>query len=99
MSKKKICLFIVSFCFAIINAQDYDKFIGEWTTDKSDIILSAVRDIDQTLELCEGHNGLFKLNSDVEYILIFFGNKLLISRNLPLLLVPMSNLSIFCLNI
>ena len=39
MSKKKICLFIVSFCFAIINAQDYDKFIGEWTTNKSDIIL------------------------------------------------------------
>ena len=35
MSKKKICLFIVSFCFAIINAQDYDKFIGEWTTNKS----------------------------------------------------------------
>jgi len=39
MSKKKICLFIVSFCFTIINAQDYDKFIGEWTTNKSDIIL------------------------------------------------------------
>ena len=29
----------------------------------------------------------------------FFGNKLLISRNLPLLLVPMSNLLIFCLDI
>ena len=39
MSKKKICLFIVSLCFAMINAQDYDKFIGEWSTDKSDIIL------------------------------------------------------------
>mgnify|MGYP003324934773 FL=1 len=31
--------------------------------DKSDIILSAVRDIDQTLELCEGENGLFKINT------------------------------------
>ena len=42
-----------------------NKFISSKTEffDKSDIILSAVRDIDQTLELCEGHNGLFKLIS------------------------------------
>ena len=31
--------------------------------NKSDIILSAVRDVEQTLELCEGENGLFKINS------------------------------------
>ncbi len=31
--------------------------------NKSDIILSAVRDIEQTLELCEGENGLFKINT------------------------------------
>ena len=31
--------------------------------DKSDIILSVVRNIDQTLELCEGENGLFKINT------------------------------------
>ena len=31
--------------------------------EKSDIVLSAVRDIDQTLELCEGKNGLFKVNA------------------------------------
>ncbi len=37
--------------------------------DKSDIILSAVRDIDQTLELCEGHNGLFKSNSPKTFII------------------------------
>ena len=31
--------------------------------EKSDIVISAVRDIDQTLELCEGKNGLFKVNT------------------------------------
>ena len=30
--------------------------------EKSDIIFSAVRDINQTVELCEGKNGLFKVN-------------------------------------
>ena len=42
-----------------------NKFISSKTEffDKSDIILSAVRDIDQTLELCEGENGLFKINT------------------------------------
>ena len=48
-----------------------NKFISSKTEffDKSDIILSAVRDIDQTLELCEGHNGLFKLNSPKIFII------------------------------
>ena len=48
-----------------------NKFISSKTEffDKSDIILSAVRDIDQTLELCEGHNGLFKLNSPKTFII------------------------------
>ena len=48
-----------------------NKFISSKTElfDKSDIILSAVRDIDQTLELCEGHNGLFKLNSSKTFII------------------------------
>jgi len=48
-----------------------DKFIPSKAEffDKSDIILSAVRDIDQTLELCEGHNGLFKLNSPKTFII------------------------------
>ena len=31
--------------------------------EKSDIIFSAVRDINQTVELCEGKNGLFKVNT------------------------------------
>ena len=31
--------------------------------EKSDIIFSAVRDINQTVELCEGKNGLFKVNA------------------------------------
>ena len=39
--------------------------------------------------------GLFKLKSDVEKILIFFGNKALISLNLPLLLVPINSCEIF----
>ena len=38
-------------------------------------------------------------NLDVEYILIFFGNKLLISLSLPLLFVPIRILFIFCLDI
>ena len=48
-----------------------NKFISSKTEffDKSDIILSAVRDIDQTLELCEGHNGLFKLNTPKTFII------------------------------
>ena len=48
-----------------------NKFISSKTEffDKSDIILSAVRDIDQTLELCEGDNGLFKLNSPKTFII------------------------------
>ncbi len=48
-----------------------NKFISSKTEffDKSDIILSAVRDIDQTLELCEGHNGLFKLNSPKIFVI------------------------------
>ena len=37
--------------------------------NKSDIILSAVRDIDQTLELCEGENGLFKINTPKKLII------------------------------
>ena len=48
-----------------------NQFISSKTEffDKSDIILSAVRDIDQTLELCEGHNGLFKLNTPKTFII------------------------------
>tara|TARA_A100001011_G_C14269223_1_gene826198 strand:+ start:96 stop:941 length:846 start_codon:yes stop_codon:yes gene_type:complete len=48
-----------------------DKFISSKTEffDKADIILSAVRDIKQTLELCEGHNGLFKLNSPKIFVI------------------------------
>ncbi len=48
-----------------------NKFISSKTEffDKSDIILSAVRDIDQTLELCVGGNGLFKLNSPKTFII------------------------------
>ena len=48
-----------------------NKFISSKTEffDKSDIILSAVRDIDQTLELCDGHNGLFKLNTPKTFII------------------------------
>ena len=37
--------------------------------NKSDIILSAVRDIAQTLELCEGENGLFKINTPKKLII------------------------------
>ena len=37
--------------------------------NKSDIILSAVRDIEQTLELCEGENGLFKINTPKKLII------------------------------
>ena len=67
-----------------------NKFISSKTEffDKSDIILSAVRDIDQTLELCEGHNGLFKLNTPKTFIICstlspaflknFFYNRLII---------------------
>tara|TARA_Y100001968_G_C19352128_1_gene715201 strand:- start:81 stop:932 length:852 start_codon:yes stop_codon:yes gene_type:complete len=48
-----------------------DKFISSKTEffDKSDIILSAVRDIEQTIEICEGHNGLFKLNSPKIFVI------------------------------
>ena len=48
-----------------------NKFISSKTEffDKSDIILSAVSDIDQTLELCEGNNGLFKLNSPKSFVI------------------------------
>ena len=55
-----------------------NKFISSKTEffDKSDIILSAVRDIDQTLELCEGHNGLFKLNTPKRLRAAEFGTKL-----------------------
>ena len=43
--------------------------------------------------------GLFNLNSAVDNVTIFLGNKSLISFNLPLLLVPISNFSIFFFNI
>ena len=43
--------------------------------------------------------GLLRLNSDVERVSMFFGNKLLISLSLPLLFVPISILFIFCFGI
>ena len=39
--------------------------------------------------------GLFNLNSAVDNVTIFLGNKSLISFNLPLLLVPITNFLIF----
>ena len=42
--------------------------------------------------------GLLSLNSDVECVLIYFGNKSLISLYFPLLLVPISNFEIFFIN-
>ena len=39
--------------------------------------------------------GLLRLNSEVENVFMYFGNKALISFNYPLLFVPINNFLIF----
>lgn len=64
---------------------------------KSDIIFSVVRDINQTLELCEGQDGLFKTNTPKTLVICstlspaflkeFFNNK---PPNIKMIEAPMS---------
>ena len=52
-----------------------------------------------SLNVCPFSAGLLRLKSDVEKVLIDFGNKRLISLSFPLLFVPISIIEIFFFNI
>jgi len=60
---------IKAFGYDILGKENFlgfeDNFISSKRDffHKADVIFSVVRDINQTKELCEGKDGLFKLNS------------------------------------
>ncbi len=92
---------INAFGYDIISKKNFsslkDNFIPSKIDffNKSDVILSVVRDIKQTLELCEGKDGLFKLNTPKTLIICStlspaFLNDFKSPENIKIIEAPMS---------